>query len=417
MTLNSVPIGPAIDAGTCTDAARLIVVATHPIQYYAPYYRALSTRGNVSVHAIFLTRVGLSNRIDPGLGVAVTWKTDLLAGYSHEFLPDASDVPDTSWTRLEARGIVEALERNRPDVVLLHGITNYVMLRALRWCRSNGVPALMMSDSSLHTGTARWQAVAKRIVWPRIYQKFAGFLSVGDANQRYLETYGVPRERIFRVPNMVDEGFWKFRAMTAVERGAQRRKMGLADTDFAVLFVGKLIERKRPGDLIAALRHLKSMAPSKRRVRLLFAGSGVLMAQLKAEVDRDGLPADFLGFVNIDELPKIYAAADALAHPAEVETFGVIVLEAAILGLPLVLSDRVGAIGPTSIARSGENTITHAVGDTVAIASALHGLASDETSAARLRAASLRISEELDWRAAVGGTKAAIAHSLRQRQT
>jgi glycosyltransferase involved in cell wall biosynthesis len=141
-------------------------------------------------------------------------------------------------------------------------------------------------------------------------------------------------------------------------------------------------------------------------VRVLFVGDGELRAEL--EVAAQGLTAQFLGFINIDELPSIYCAADVLAHPAEIETFGVIVLEAAILGLPLVLSDRVGAIGPTSIARPGENAIVHRCGDTGALTQALRRLADEQHTIDRMSRASLVISEELDGRKSVSGTVAAI---------
>jgi glycosyltransferase involved in cell wall biosynthesis len=159
------------------------------------------------------------------------------------------------------------------------------------------------------------------------------------------------------------------------------------------------------------------MPPARRRVRLLIAGTGEQRAALEADAKARNLPVDFLGFVNIDELPGYYCAADVLAHPAEVETFGVIVLEAAILELPLVLCDRVGAIGPKSIARPGQNALLHGAGDTEALAKALHQLADDPQLLAALGAASRRISEELDWRASVGGTLAAVEHCLGRKIT
>lgn len=133
---------------------------------------------------------------------------------------------------------------------------------------------------------------------------------------------------------------------------------------------------------------------------------------LKARAAAGNLPASFLGFVNIDQLPGIYCAADALAHPAEIETFGVIVLEAAILGLPLVLSDRVGAIGPTSVARPGENTLVHRSGDTEALAEALRRLADEPDTLERLAQCSLAISRDHDGSVSVAGTLAAIGHCL-----
>lgn len=389
---------------------RFAVVASHPIQYYAPFYRALAAADRLDVHAIFASRIGLDKTFDPGMGVPITWKTDLLAGYSHEFLPEAPTIKTATFWSINNSSISTVLDRHRPDAVLIHGYTMVTMLRALAWCRRRGVPALMISDSSLHSETRPLARIGKRALLPLIFSQFSAFLSIGDANERYFDAFGVPAERIFRVPNVIDEGFWQKRAVHGEERLRWRAKLGLTDADLAVLFVGKLMSRKRPADLFAALE-LLAKSPSKgRRVRLIVAGDGEQRAELQARAK--GLPVDMLGFINMDELPGIYAAADVLAHPAEKETFGVIAIEAAILGLPLVLSDRVGAIGPTSIARPGENTLVYACGDVAELAAILRRLADEPETLARMSAASLAISKELDARKSVAGTEAAVAYVM-----
>ena len=398
-----------------SDKVRFTVVVSHPIHYYTPFYRALAARSGMDVHAIFCSRLGLDKTLDRDMGVELSWKTDLLAGYLHEFLPEAPSIKAFGFRQIDNPSVGEALARRRPDVVLLHGYTNKTTLRALAWCRRRGVPALMISDSSLHTETPAWAKVAKRLVLPQILAQYSAFLSIGDANQRYLETFGVPRQRIFRVPNMVDEGFWAHRARRAEERVKWRARLGLSQDELAVLFVGKLIARKRPADLVAAMADLAEGPSTRRPVRLVIAGNGEELAGLKAMAEAAKLPVLFLGFVNIDELPGIYCAADVLAHPAEKETFGVIVLESGILGLPLVLSDHVGAIGPTSIARPGENALVHRSGDVAALAAHLRRLSNEPETLARLGQRSLEISDELDGRMSVANTVAAVEYCLKGR--
>ena len=45
----------------------------------------------------------------------------------------------------------------------------------------------------------------------------------------------------------------------------------------------------------------------------------------------------FLG--SRDDLPRVYAAADVLAHPSRMEAFGLVLVEALACGLPVVASD------------------------------------------------------------------------------
>jgi glycosyltransferase involved in cell wall biosynthesis len=390
------------------ERTRFAVVASHPIQYYAPYYRALAGKGNLQVRAFFASRIGIDKTMDPGMGVEIEWKMDLLGGYEHEFLPGAERIKTTGPRKINNTGVGAALERFGPDIVLLHGFAQMTMLKALVWCRRKRVPAMMISDSSLHAGTGRVMRGLKSAVLPVIFRQIGAFLCIGDANARYLQAFGVPSARRFRVPNMVDEGFWAYRERRAEARAWMRAELGLDANDLAVLFVGKLMGRKRPGDLLAALKRLSEHHTTSKRVKLLFVGDGELRAGLQAAAARDRLPAHFLGFINIDKLPAYYCAADVLAHPAEIETFGVIVLEAAILGLPLVLSEKVGAIGRSSIARPGENALIHACGDVEALSGLLARLASEPETLARLGEASSRISTDHDGHVSVAGTLAAI---------
>lgn len=396
---------------------RFAVVVSHATPYYTPYYRALVEHGGLDVRAFFCSRAGLDKTLDAGMGVELAWQTDLLSGYDSVILPEASHITELTMWKVNNPSVGRVLAEFAPDIVLLHGYTQRTSMRTLAWCRRNRVPALMISDSSLHIGTPLHMRVAKRAFLPIIFRQFSAFLSIGDANQRYLETFGVARSRIFRVPNMVDQNFWDHRERRSQERARVRSELGLNDKDLMVLYVGKLIGRKRPGDLVAALARLRSMPPTERPISVVFAGDGAQRAELEREVASLGLPARLLGFVNIDTLPGYFCAADLLAHPAEIEAFGVIVLEAAILGLPLVLSHRVGSIGPTSIARPGQNALIYPCRDVDALAHALRRLANEPQTLTQMGAASLRISEELDWRMSVRNTLAAIDYCLGGRRT
>src|ERR1700689_4771921 len=71
---------------------RLAVVVTHPIQYYAPLWRALAREASLRTHVIFASRIGLEKTFDAEMKAEVAWATDLTAGYSHEFLPEAASI-------------------------------------------------------------------------------------------------------------------------------------------------------------------------------------------------------------------------------------------------------------------------------------------------------------------------------------
>lgn len=391
---------------------RLAVVVSHPIQYYAPYYRAIAAAGRVDIKAFFCSRIGLNPILDPLMGVEIAWKADLLGGYEHEFLPEADSIIKTGFSEVNNPSITSRLEAYRPNVILVHGYASKTLLRAIFWARGNGVPVMNISDRSLFGLTTPLRQAARRVVLPLILKQYSAFLCLGDAVEEFYRTFGAKQEQIFRVPNMLDESFWAFRDKKSQARAEMRATLGLTDDDFAVLYVGKFIPLKRVQDLVEAAERLEKRRASKRRVHIIFAGDGMMRAELEARAKAQNLPTHFLGFINIDNLPRYYCAADALAHPSENESFGIIALEASIYGLPLIISDRVGAVGPTSIARPDENAIIYRCADVEALSEALERLANEPETCARMSEASLRFSQDHDGRMSVENTMRAVDFCL-----
>jgi glycosyltransferase involved in cell wall biosynthesis len=82
-----------------------------------------------------------------------------------------------------------------------------------------------------------------------------------------------------------------------------------------------------------------------------------------------------LGHVTEDELARMYVDADVFVLLSRHEPWGVAVIEAAASGLPLMLSDRVGAAPDLLV--EGENGFLVPADDVEAAAAALKRLADD----------------------------------------
>lgn len=360
---------------------RVAIVVSHPIQYFVPLYRALAATPQLRPLVLFSSRIGLDPRLDPAMGVSMAWKTDLTSGYPHRFLAGAEGVAHIGFLALNNVDVGRRLAEHDPDVVILHGYASLTNLKALAWAKLRRRPVILASDASIDAA-----GLAPRGVKRRLLGLFSAFLTLGDRAEAFLAARGAPRERLFRAPAMLDEGFWRVRDAGAAHRALARTRLGLADGDTAVLCVGKLYAGKRVGDVIAALALLPDPPI------LIVAGDGAERAALEAQAARAGVDARFLGFVNIDALPDVYAAADALIHAAELEQYGMVLLEAAVLGLPLVVSDRVGAVGATAIAQPDRNALVFSCGDIAGLAAAIDKVR-DPRTATRLGEASLAISQ------------------------
>lgn len=105
-----------------------------------------------------------------------------------------------------------------------------------------------------------------------------------------------------------------------------------------VLFVGRLVDGKRPQDAIAAIKRVREEHPE---ARLYLCGEGALSGELKEQVANEQLEGSvrFLGQLPYDEMPALYRAGDALVLPSRAEGLPRTVLEAMACNVPVVCSD------------------------------------------------------------------------------
>ena len=335
-------------------AKRIGFLVSHPIQYYAPIFRELAKRCDLTV--FFAHRQTPEQQARSGFDVAFDWDVDLLSGYDSRFLVNVARRPSTDrFAGCDTPGIGEEIARGRFDAFVVPGWALRSYWQAVRACRRLAVPILARGDSQL--GSQRNSAVrlAKALAFSRLLRRFDGFLYVGQRNREYLLHYGVPPHRLFFSPHCVDND-----AFAAASRAARR-----PEGRRRVLFVGKLIGRKHPADLLHAAARLPDGA-----VQVAFAGAGELESELRQIATAYSVHADFLGFVNQSKLPAVYGSADALVLPSDgQETWGLVVNEAMACGIPAIVSDAVGC-GPDLI-DPGSTGATFPFGDVAALASTM----------------------------------------------
>lgn len=322
------------------DRPRLAVVLSHPTQYYSPWFRWLRANTTLNFRVFYLWNFGVSRQRDPKFETSFQWDVDLLSGYESEFVPNVAADPGTHHFRgLDNPELTARLQLFDPTAVLLFGYNWLSHVRAIFWARRRGVPLLFRGDSHLlGRGALPFRT---RLVLRTLYRQFAGFLPVGAANRAYFTALGVPEKKLFITPHTVNDAFFDpSRPETRAAAGALRESLGLAPSTLVVLFAGKLVPEKQPRELLAAFLALG--APD---AALVFVGDGPEKTALLAEA-RAARPGTvhFLPFANQSEMPARYLIADLFVLPSRghYETWGLAVNEAMHMGVPALVSDRVG---------------------------------------------------------------------------
>jgi glycosyltransferase involved in cell wall biosynthesis len=119
------------------------------------------------------------------------------------------------------------------------------------------------------------------------------------------------------------------------------------------------------------------------------------------------------GFVNQSAIPHYYAAADALAVPSELDNHPLVVSEGACFGLPVIISDRAGCIGPTDSAQPERNALVYPCGDVQQLADAIERLYRDTELYKRMADESFSMAQSQDVVAAAQQLAFAV-RSLRE---
>ncbi|HEX2060533.1 MAG TPA: glycosyltransferase family 4 protein [Thermoanaerobaculia bacterium] len=384
---------------------RLAIFASHVIQYQAPLFRLLAREPDIDLTVLYGSRRGADAFHDADMGTEVAWDVDLLEGYRHVFLRNFTTNPDGRFWRLVNPGLVPALVRGRHDaVIVMTGWGTFSSILAVMACRFLGIPCFLFGDSSFPppvTGAAR---ALRAGVLRLLFGSVAGAMASGTLNADYYRHYGMPDERIHFLPFAVDnERFAAASALTPDERNAMRERYGIPRDAVAFLFSAKLVERKDPATLLRAYARMRH----RDRAAIVFAGDGELRGALESYAREHELPhVHFTGFVNQRALPRHYGMCDALVLPSTFEPRGLVVNEAMACGLPVVVSDRVGAIG--DLARDGDNAFVFRAGDDAMLASQLDRLTSDAALRASMGARSREIIAGWSYTRAVEGIRAML---------
>jgi glycosyltransferase involved in cell wall biosynthesis len=279
-------------------------------------------------------------------------------------------------------GIWSSLAAFKPDVVVLSGYVHPTIYMAAYWCQKHGVPYAIASETtvrSTHLTGPRWYL--KKIVAGWLVKRMAFGLPTGREAAEYFHTLGATDKPMYFFPNTPDTTLIVNEAESIKCRdggNALRASIGIPVNVPIILFVGRMIEAKRPLDLVHAFRKLR---PEAGGVVLVMVGDGELLPAVKAAAA--GLPVIFTGWLKDTVITTgLMAISRVLVLPSQHETWGAVVNESMAAGTPVVASNRVGAA--IEMIESGVTGFVYPVGDVDALAEALIQLISAEELCAKM---------------------------------
>jgi glycosyltransferase involved in cell wall biosynthesis len=319
---------------------KLAIVATHPVQYNAPWFKLLTERGLIDVKVFYTwSQVEQGPKYDPDFGKVIEWDLPLLEGYENEFVENISKVPGSHHFKgIHTPGLNKAIKSWSPDAVLVIGWAYKSHLACMRYFK-NKIPVLFRGDSTLLDETGGFKTFLRRRFLSWVYRYIDVALYAGTNNKKYFRAHGLKEAQLVPAFHAIDND--RFSANDEkLHRQAKelRNSLNIKSNDFVVLFAGKLEEKKNPAFLLELAKRIKGP-----NIIFLLVGNGHLEERLKENSANDAR-IKFLPFQNQTAMPAIYTLGNIFILPSKGpgETWGLAVNEAMACGLPVLLSSKTG---------------------------------------------------------------------------
>ncbi len=271
--------------------------------------------------------------------------------------------------------LLRVTRREKPDLIHAHWILPQGLIALIAKSLFN-IPVIATAHGSdafaLKGGLIGWM---KRLV----VRKSDSWTSNSRATAAAIgQAHSLPQAHIIPMGVHVDR-------FSSGRRANLRREV--AESDFLVLFVGRLVENKGIRDLVEAFHHLPAELRSRTVVWLV--GDGASRSELEQHCERLGISGRvrFWGQISNRLLPDFYAAADLFVAPSvkaawgDAEGQGVVLLEAFAARL-CVLATRLGGI--TEVVEDGHTGVLVEPGSPEELSSALAILLTDKLLRVRL---------------------------------
>ena len=291
--------------------------------------------------------------------------------------------------------VKRALDEFHPDIVHVQ-VSDPIGLSVVSYARKHHVPVVTTEHNQP-------EVLTEPLKMPRPIKKGANYMLTAYFRNRQSKSDFVtmPTERAIR--GLLGNGEKMKIPVAAVSNGVDLsdfkpgkakpelyEKYGISKDLPVVLYVGRVDPEKRVGLVVEAFNKARSNFP---KMQLVIVGDGVDRVKLQNKYGDDP-NIRVLGKVLGDDLHELYKVGSVFATASEIETQGIVLIEAAASGLPLIAVDK-GAVAEICV--DGENGELCEPRNVSQIANAIVAIMSDDKLRKKYAEKSVEIAHEHDF--------------------
>lgn len=249
-----------------------------------------------------------------------------------------------------------------PDIIHAHMPPAELYTRLALLCL-HPAPVMVISK---HNDEPFFRGFGQRLLGRWVARRASRIIAISDAVNRYIKepSLGCPANRTVTVHYGIDPA--PFETIGDQAREDLRRAWSISRDEYVIGTVARLVPQKALHVLLDGFARYQRQASAPSR--LVVVGVGPLKAELKQRADDLGIGSRVIWAGFREDTPAVMKAFDLFALTSAYEGFGLVLLEAMAVGLPVVAT-RVSAI--PEVVEDRESGYLIPAGDPKALAEAL----------------------------------------------
>ena len=307
---------------------KIFFLNSHPIEYFSDMYRHL-TNEKIDIEVWYCSKFGTKNYHDKEFN-NIRKVDGLLDGFNHKFLLNINpftNAKEKLFDTINPLLFMNLLKLNRKDIIICHGWSRISMISVIILSKFMGFKVGIRCETPLshEKNYVGFRKYLRKNILKLLFKLTDYFFYIGTNNYNFYKEFGVADDKLIFMPYSVKP---------------KNNDYEYRHKNNTILFCGKLIDKKRPIDLLEAFSLIEN-----KNSKLYFAGNGVQKELLISKSIEFGIKdrVMFLGLQDRVSLDKLYSKADVLVLPSGFgETWGLVINEGLEWGTPVVISDMVG---------------------------------------------------------------------------
>ena len=338
---------------------KLAIIAPHPVQYHFPLFKEVEKLSNIDSKVLYCDDMGVEDIYEEEFKTTIKWDIPMLDGYKYEFLKNYSLKPYSGFFSRVNPALFSEISKNKYNSILIQGYNTLSCWIAFFAAKLAGAKVIWRGESTLKgdENSSLWKKHLKKIILSRFFNVCDAVMYSCSGNKDYLQFYGVPESKLFPIPCAVDNDFFQSEKRKYLGKENKIRKgLGIGEDDFVVLFSARFTSRKRPLDLLKAIKQI-----NHDNMLVLFVGDGPERSVMEKFTQDYHIKSLFTGFVNQSEISRYYSVSDIAVVISDYDPSPKAMNEAMNFELPIIATDVVGTAH--DLVKDGVNGFIIKVGD------------------------------------------------------